>query len=306
MTTDRHKRCVCLDAEFVEGDEIIEISIFALDRTQLFHHLFRPAGYSSWDSSIHHITPGMVSDAPSFEALRPEIQDIRDSADHLIGFAVDNDITHLSHQGIRNLSGKHIIELRNWFWINHGLQNGLDLFQKVSLASVTEHLGVSFGEEGMHSAAGDTRATLDCFRMLYDRFCSANSLDPEDFEGAMKAFDDIFIREKLEYDRTHAEGYALLLRVGQGYALRIKREEPRPGGRIEACISVADRHKAGIELHNMMARRAEISKGVFRLTPADIEEFRNYANGFDADDHNFFKKLQGLSARYNVSGLKRR
>lgn len=52
--------CVCLDAEFVEGNELIELSIFALDRTQIYSQRFKPARYKNWDSSIHHITPEMV------------------------------------------------------------------------------------------------------------------------------------------------------------------------------------------------------------------------------------------------------
>lgn len=300
------EEAVCLDAEFVEGDELIELSIFALDRTELYHSRFRPTRYRDWDSSIHHITPEMVADAPTFASERPGIQKIIDSARHLAGFAISNDISHLSRQGIQRLDNRHILELREWYWINHGLGAGLDLFQNVSLASVIETLGIEFSGDGMHSASGDTLATLDAFLLMYERFCAANGFDLKQFEEAVRHFDEVYAREKLEYDRTHAEGYALLLRSGSGYTLRIKREEPRPSPRLVASIRVADRQRASIELHNLLARRPLIGREVYRLTPKDIEEFKNYTNGFDTDDHAYFKKLQGLSSRFNVSGLKKR
>jgi len=296
---------VFLDAEFVEGDELIELSIYALDRNQVYHSLFKPARYTSWDSSVHHITPDMVADASLFADELPRIQAIIDRASHIGGFAVENDISHLRNQGVHGLDRKSIIELRNWFWINHGRHNGLDLFQGVSLASVASSLGVDFGSDGIHSASGDTLATLDAFLILLDRFKSSCGLEEADFDSVIGAFNELYTRERLEYDRIHAEGYAALLRIGEGYALKVKREEPHLGGKVIAVIHVADRQRASVELHNIMARRPMISKGVYRLTEADIKRFRDYSNGFDINDHAYFKKLQALSSKFNISGLKR-
>lgn len=302
MTTS----AIFLDAEFVEGDELIELSIYSFERKEIYHSLFTPFRYKTWDSSVHHITPDMVAEAPLFSEELPAIQQIIDGASHVGGFAVENDISHLRYQGVTGLDGKSIIELRNWFWLMHGRHRGFDLFQGVSLASVVESLGVSFGEEGMHSAGGDTLATLDAFRLLLDHFIGSRNMHGADFDSVIRAFDEEYEREKLEYDRNHAEGYAMLLRVGAGYALRVKREEPRVAGKIVAVVRVADRQRAAVELHNMMARRPMIAKGVYKLTDADLEQFRNYSNGFDTDDHAYFKKLQALSSRFNVTGLKRR
>lgn len=300
-------RCICLDAEFVEGEELIELSIFDLSRKPLYYSRFKPERYKQWDSSIHGIKPDMVADAPSFASELPAVQRIINDATYMIGFAVENDISHLRSQGITGLNDKHIIELRNWYWINHGIQAGIDLFQGVSLASVVESLELNFGEEGMHSASGDTLATLDSFLLLYSRFRSERNLGSKSFEEAVRLFDEEFAREKLEYDRTHAEGYAVLLRMSDGcYGLRIRREEPRQSSRIVAVIKVADRQRAGVELRNMFAKRPQPGKGIYRLKESDIERFRQYANDFDSDDHAIFKKLQGLSERFNVSGLKRR
>lgn len=299
-------RCVCLDAEFVEGDELIELSIYSLGRTLLYHQLFRPQRYKRWDSSIHHITEEMVSDAPTFAAELPTVQRIIDEARYVIGFAVSNDTSHLQRQHVAGLDDKHIIELRDWFWIGHGRDAGLDLYQGVSLASVTEHLGVDFGEEGMHSASGDTLATLDCFLQLFDRYRRSRKLDDASFDEVVEAFDREYEREKFEYDRTHAEGYAWLLRCGEGYALRVRREEPRMSSRVVGPIRVADRNRAVVELGNMLKRRPSLGKGVYKITQADIEQFKAYKTEFDTDDHAFFKKLQGLSDRFNVSGLKKR
>ena len=300
-------RCVCLDAEFVEGDELIELSIYSLDRTEIYHGLYRPRRYRKWDSSIHHITPEMVKDSPFFDDVRAQVQRIIDSADYIMGFALENDISHLSRQGIENLEKKQIVELRDWFWINHGQPAGMDLYQGVSLASVTEHLGVKFGEEGMHSATGDTLATLDSFLALYNRFCTARGLDAGKFELAVQQSNDLYATEKEAYDRNHAEGYAMLIRVGEdGYALRVRREQPVSMRKVAACIRVADRKRAEVELHNLISRRPMTGREVYRLTPKDIEKFEAYSNNFDAEDSLYFNKLQKLSRNFHVSGLKRR
>ncbi len=213
---------VFLDAEFVEGDEIIELSIYSLDRNEIYHRLFKPLHYATWDASVHHITPDMVADAPRFSDELPRIQTIINDTRHVGGFAVENDISHLRHQGVTGLDSKSVIELRSWFWINYGLHNGIDLFQGVSLVSVASCLGVGFGDDGAHSASGDTRATLDAFLILFERFREANGMAAHDFNSVVEAFNNVFEREKLEYDRTHAEGYAILMKIGDGYALRVK------------------------------------------------------------------------------------
>ncbi len=300
------QKCVCLDAEFVEGDELIELSVYGLDRKEIYHQRFSPVHYSKWDSSIHHITPEMVADAPAFSECLPEIQEIIDNADALIGFAIENDIFHLERQGVERLQQKKILELRDWFWINHGKENGLDLFQGVSLEKVTAQLDVSFGTDGMHSASGDTLATLDCFLKLLDSFCQRNAIASDDIATATDRFAEVFAVEKEAYDRAHAEGYAVLLRIGDnGYTLRVRREEPQQSPRVAAIVRVADRKRAAVELHNMMARRPMLGKGVYRLNNKDIDRFKAYTNGFDSEEHALFKKLEKLSSRFSVSSLKR-
>ncbi|MDE6324036.1 MAG: 3'-5' exonuclease [Paramuribaculum sp.] len=300
------QKYICLDAEFVEGDELIELSIYGLDRKEIYHQRFKPIRYSEWDSSIHHITPDMVAGAPAFSECLADIQQIIDRADALIGFAIENDIFHLERQGVIQLQQKKILELRDWFWINHGKENGLDLFQGISLEKVTDLLDVSFGIEGMHSASGDTLATLDCFLKLFGIFCRRNSLSTDDVENAIRLFENEFAQEKEAYDRAHAEGYAMLLRIGDnGYTLRVRREEPQPSPRLAAMIRVADRKRASVELQNMMARRPMLGKGVYRLNNKDIERFKAYTNGFDSEEHALFKKLEKLSSRFPVSSLKR-
>lgn len=298
--------CVCLDAEFVEGDEIIELSIFALDGAELYHGLYSPQKYRDWDSTIHHITPDMVADAPGFGSRLPEVQRILDKAEYLVGFAVDNDTSHMARQGVTGLELKRIIELRDWFWINHGAGAGLDLFQGVSLASVAESLGVSFGDEGMHSASGDTRATLECFRMLYRKFTGEDAVGGEAFRQNVDAFDALYAERRDEYDRTHAEGYAFLVKYDNGYMLRVRREPPASSPRVVASVKVADRRRAEVELHNLMSKRQQTGKGIYRLTAKDVEEFKAYTNGFDSEEHAYFNKLKKLSGKFNVSGMKRR
>lgn len=298
--------CLCLDAEFVEGDEIIELSIFTLQGHEAFHQRFKPRRYTRWDSSIHHITPSMVAECPPFEQSLPIIQQIVDDAQYILGFAVDNDTSHLARQGVKRLDTKHILELRDWFWLCHGLDAGIDLFQGVSLERVARELEVDFGSEGMHSASGDTRATLECFRILFSRLCQNHSLDAAHFSSVVNHFKSLYEPQRETYDRTHAEGYAFLIACDDGYSLRVRHEAPRPSSRLAASIHVADRKRADVELRALMARRPMVGKGVYKLTPKDIEQFKAYTNGFDSTEHALYNKLQKLSGRFNVTSLKRR
>ena len=76
--------------------------------------------------------------------------------------------------------------------------------------------------------------------------------------------------------------------------------------KVAACIRVADRKRAEVELHNLISRRPMTGREVYRLTPKDIEKFEAYSNNFDAEDSLYFNKLQKLSRNFHVSGLKRR
>lgn len=172
---------------------------------------------------------------------------------------------------------------------------------------MVNELGVTFGSDGMHSASGDTLATLDSFLILFNRFCTDRSLDPGLFNEAIERFNNEYAGQKEEYDRTHAEGYAMLLKTGpDGYSLRVRREEPTLTLRVAASIRVADRKRAEVELRAYMARRPLIGKGIYRLQSKDIEWFKAYTNGFDSDEHALFNKLSKLRSRFNVTSLKHR
>lgn len=306
MQPENAEKYICLDSEFVEGDEIIELSIYSYDRRQLYHERFKPRRYRTWDSSIHHITPEMVADSPYFSDCKTAIQEIVDRATHLIGFAVDNDTSHLTSQGIHGLKEKRILELRNWFWINYGKANGLDLFQKISLDRISQELGVSFGDEGMHSASGDTLATLDAQRQMLDRFVEERGLSDASMEEIVEEFDRVYEAEKFEYDKEHSHGYALLLRFRDGYDIRCKSERPEPKAKLVATVEVEDRNRALVELQSMFANRRKDGRGPYYLTKSDIERFKGYSNGFDTEDHQLYSKLRALSGRFQVGALKRK
>lgn len=293
---------ICLDAEFVEGDELIELSIYSLDSAEIYHSLYRPSKYTTWDSSIHHITPPMVADAPSFAQEKEAVQRVLDQASHLIGFALENDVAHLRHQGINIPDTKPIVELRNWYWINHGLKNGLDLTQNVSLASVTETLGISFGDLPMHSASGDTLATLSAFKKLYGRFVDEHSLSPDHFGAVVEEFDKVYDREKEIYDRARAHGFVCLLRGKRPgvYTFRFRRTPPPKSLGAEHFIEVEDRQKAELDLRAMFAGRLIAGTSAYRLGPSHIKSFLAYSNSFSTRGETVMaRKLNNLASLFN-------
>ena len=92
---------ICLDAEFAEGVEMLELAIMSGDGRMIYTQRFRPATLRRWRSYPHGITPEMVENEPLFAECRQEIQSIIDAASHVIGFAVaENDLRKLRQEGI--------------------------------------------------------------------------------------------------------------------------------------------------------------------------------------------------------------
>ncbi|MCM1111456.1 MAG: exonuclease domain-containing protein, partial [Clostridium sp.] len=109
-------KIICMDAETTDRGEMLELSVFSFDGSEIYHHYFKPANARRWRTDIHHITPAMVADKPTAARCLPRIQSVIDDATHILGFAVDNDIRILEHSGVRRFERKRVIEVRQWYW----------------------------------------------------------------------------------------------------------------------------------------------------------------------------------------------
>ena len=71
---------ICLDAEFADNEELLELSAFNLAGEEVYHSYYKPADISDWRTDIHHITPEMVANERNFASCREEVQSLLDDA----------------------------------------------------------------------------------------------------------------------------------------------------------------------------------------------------------------------------------
>lgn len=270
--------CICFDAEFARGMEMLELSIIDVRGRLMYQQRFKPRRYRTWSSEIHHITPEMVAGAPSFSSARRRIQPIIDRCRYVMGFAVrENDMAKMKRQYVQGLDSKRVLELRDWFWLCHGREAGLDYMQGISLRRCCEELGVGHDDGMAHSAAYDACVTLECFRILFDRFVGKYGAERkyERFGDVVAHFESVFKKYKHEYDCSLAAGYCVIERAGKSYLVKSSREFPAVGEDTVECIAVADRRSTMMALSERFTGTARARSFFFgRLTPDRLEFFR--------------------------------
>lgn len=270
--------CICFDAEFARGMEMLELSIVDMRGHTMYQQRFKPRRYRTWDSDIHHITPAMVATAPSFAACRRRIQAIIDNCSYIVGFAVrENDISKMKRQYVQGLDSKQVLELRDWFWVCHERHHGLDYLQGISLKLCCEQLGMEHDDGKAHSAAYDAAVTLECFKLLFDRFISiyGNGRKYLSFADVVTHFRSIFKKYKYEYDLERAAGYCAIVRAGDEFLLKATREKPDACEQTIACIAVYDRKKALMRLSEKFTGTTRCRSFFFRkLNDTRLAYFR--------------------------------
>lgn len=269
--------CICFDAEFARGMEMLELSIVNVRGDLLYQQRFKPRRYRTWSSEIHHITPEMVAAAPSFSSSRRRIQPIINRCRYVMGFAVrENDIAKMKRQYVQGLDSKRVLELRDWFWLCHGLEAGLDYQQGISLRLCCEQLGLCHDDEHAHSAAYDACVTLECFKILFDRFvCAHPEREYKSFAEVVAHFESLFKKHKYEYDRQLAAGYCVIERAERSFLVKASRELPAMSENTVECIAVADRKLALKKLSERFTGSTRSRSFFFnKLTPERLEYFR--------------------------------
>lgn len=253
--TLRRGECIGLDAEFTGANEMLELAVADLSGEVIFESLFRPARSRRWSRVPHGITPAMVAGCPKFAWRVPRVQRIVDRCRYMIGFALENDISHLRAEGVERLDVKRVLDLRDWFWLVHGRNHGFDYREGVNLSLIREVLDVGGDDEGdAHRAGFDTRCTLLCFRELLGRFAGRCSPEPATFDEVVTMFDREFYTAMSAYRREAAAGFVSLIVTDEGrYIIKANKLRPDAGNVIE-CVAVADRRAA-------MGRLARILTG---------------------------------------------
>lgn len=293
--------CLCLDAEFANGIEIIELSVYDFSGNEIYSRRFKPATLTRWDTSIHGISPEDVCTAPRFGGSLGEIQPLFDRCRYILGFAVaENDIPKLSREGVKGLRGKSVLELRDWFWFVFGREHGLDYSYHISLEKCCLELGLELDPEMEHSASYDTANTLKCFHILYDMFAGSEGFAPgAPFADVKARFDELFAVAKDEYDRRNSAGFCSIIRRGDGYVFKVSRTRPTERNDIVATIEVASRKAAAIHFSRLFTGSLQSESFTFpRLTARKLAEFETYTNTYDKEEQDLSSALLKLTRKW--------
>ncbi len=250
----KHGECIGLDAEFTGRNEMLELAVVDLSLDPIFESLFTPARSRRWSKVPHGITPAMTKGCPKFAWRVPRVQRIVDRCRYMIGFALENDISHLRAEKIERLETKRVLDLRDWFWLIHGRHHGFDYREGVGLGTICSELQIQDDAEGPHRAGSDTRCTLRCFRLLMDRFIERHGLEEATFDAVVAAFDREFDSAMADYRRAAAAGFLSLVINDEG-TIMIKANKEKPANCIES-VAVADRHQALSHLGRTLTGRA--------------------------------------------------
>lgn len=282
-------RIICLDAEFADNEEILELSVFSSTGEELYHRYFCPENIEDWRTDIHHITPGMVAGLPSFEKCRVEVQSIMDSADGVTGFAVNNDFRVLERAGITGLDHKEILDVKEMFWYLRGKEKDMSPYNVPSLLACSQSLGLDFSSDDAHSAKADTVATLDCYRFLMKEYCDERGVD---LEEGFQIFRKSVSEAMAEYVERSASGYVKVYKSGPYYKLKFTRVEDAEKSQLVLEMPVKDRFKAEYELRKMLKKKEVPDKiHLYKLSSKQIEEIRRYKNEYEAEESAWCKKV---------------
>lgn len=282
---------ICLDAEFAENEELLELSVFNLDGEEVYHQFFKPERIRNWRTDIHHITPEMVADKKTFAQCRREVQKLLEIPFAITGFAVGNDMRVLERSGIDNLETRRVIDVRDMFWYLRGISRDMSPFSTPSLLTCAHILGLDFGEEEAHSASADTEATLRCFHLLYEEFKNGEGAGMED-ELAIDSFIGKIEQAKAHFVEEAAKGFVRIIKTDDTWKIRYSRQREDDKDGLVAEVEVADRYKAEYEIKKMLKKKEVPGKrDTYKLTPRLVDDLKKYSNTYDAEESAWCKKV---------------
>lgn len=280
---------ICLDAEFADNEELLELSAFNLAGEEVYHSYYKPADISYWRTDIHHITPEMVANERNFAACRGEVQSLLDEAFALTGFAVDNDLRVLTRAGIKGLDKKPVIDVKDMYWLQRGREEGMSPFGVPSLLVCSNALGLEFLESEAHSASADTEATLRCFNLLMEEFAVEEGKEGHD---ALTLMTERIEEAKADFVEEGARGYVKIFRAGDLHKVKFGKLPESDRRFLILEIEVADRYKAEYEIRKLLKKKEIPDKhSMYKLTNKLIEEVGKSSNTYDAEESAWCKKV---------------
>lgn len=164
------RKILALDIEytgFTADAEILQVSLINGAGEILCNEYFKPKHLTSWEDSIpiHHITPEMVADKPSFSSYARRLSRYFAVAESIIGYSTMQDIALLHKYGTAAPSKAIYLDVGEAYSYVHATETVPRTYAK--LRDCASHYG--YTDTGWHDSLCDAQATLFCFRaMLYD------------------------------------------------------------------------------------------------------------------------------------------
>ena len=151
-----------------DTDELLQVSIIDSQGNTLFNSYIKPLFTENWDGAmaVNHITPEMVANAPNIIEVKQEINKIINSANVIVGYNTDFDLSFLSAVGIEN-SKATVIDVMQDFADIYGEWSdkyGCNKWQK--LTKCATYYGYDWENDTAHDSLADCRATLYCYNKI--------------------------------------------------------------------------------------------------------------------------------------------
>lgn len=167
-------------------DEILQVCILDGDGIEKFSSYIRPIHHKKWKSAEkkNGISPDMVKDAPTFNAVKKDIQKAFNETNLIVGYNVNFDISFLTNRGIVLPTSKFDVMYE---FASYRSLVCKEIYRTCKLSECAEFFGIGFNP---HTADGDASATADCFNRLIedDTFVKLpKSEKQEKIEGTKKA-----------------------------------------------------------------------------------------------------------------------
>lgn len=150
-------------------DELLQVSIIDNEGAVLFDSYIKPTQHTEWAEAerIHHITPEMVANAPTIAEVMPEINDILNRYDKIVGYNLKFDKAFLENNGAEFLSTEYadVMKMFAPIYGEWNDQRGSYKWQKLTIAA--DYYGYDWSShENAHNSLGDCFATLHVYKEI--------------------------------------------------------------------------------------------------------------------------------------------
>lgn len=175
MSTLKENEIIIVDTETTGldsvTDELLQVSIIDSQGNTLFNSYIKPLFTENWDGAmaVNHITPEMVANAPNIFEVKQEINRILNSANIIVGYNTNFDLSFLSAVGIEN-SNAIIVDVMILFAEIYGEWSEIhNDYKWQKLTKCAEYYCYDWGSETAHDSLADCKATLYCYKKIQEQ-----------------------------------------------------------------------------------------------------------------------------------------